>query len=210
MNLYSKVFLFLFLCSLINCSNYNRRIIVDELFISKHSVGPQMNDTTFYYDGLRIHRNKFKITEPCRRGFKTSHSSYHPRLIININSSGRLLGYLRNCPNEGYVNLILNDSLISNINNQLQKITYKDLDTVYSGSGEGFTEYFISIKNGNEEKQIMIMQDYQGTKLIRSLIDSLYNYINKLELSDSINVHFRKDTLIVLKTERYWDNRVPN
>ena len=88
-------------------------------------------------------------------------------------------------------------------------MNFESLDTLYSGYGEGFTEYFISIKNANEEKQIMIMQDYKGTKNIRRFIDSLYNYLNKLELLDSINFHFRKDTLIVLKSEKYWDTKYP-
>jgi hypothetical protein len=204
MNKNIKISVYILLLSLIGCSNQNNnRLIVDELFISKHQVGLQGSDTMYYFDGktFRFH----SVVEPCKRGIKIFKSSYYPELIISIKSSGELNGFLRNCPKVGYFNITLSDSLMIYFNKQIEKINFEKLDTLYSGYGEGFTEYFISITKGKEVKQIMIMQDYEGTKIFRKFIDSIYSYANRLELKPLVNIPFRKDSLIVLKSEKYWE-----
>ncbi|MBK7227572.1 MAG: hypothetical protein IPH97_01560 [Ignavibacteriales bacterium] len=49
------------------------------------------------------------------------------------------------------------------------------------------------------------MNKYKAPTNIIRFIDSLYNYMDKLELAKSINTSFRKDTLIVLKEEKYFE-----
>jgi len=68
-------------------------------------------------------------------------------------------------------------------------------------------EYFLSIKKSDYEKQIFIFDKYEGPRNIIKFIDSLYNYANTLNLSDTGTIPFRRDTLIVLKTENYFFNQ---
>lgn len=197
--------------SLLSCSKQNNRLIVDEIFISKHMIGPQKSWIKFTpLPGVKIPKKELILKDTtrdfCEEEINILHSTYRPEFIIKIDRSGRINGFIKNCKlnRKGYFNLVLSDSKIDYINDQILKSDYKKLDTLYTGYGEGITEYFVSIKNGDDEKQIMIIYGYKGTKVIRNLIDSLYKYANTLKLSDKIDLAFRKDTLIVLKTENYY------
>jgi hypothetical protein len=172
------------------CSDKNHKLIFEEIYISKHFIGPVREGPG----------------DPCTKGIIIFGAAYHPKLIIKVNKNGNINGYVKECSNkkEGYFEYKLSDSLFNYFKKQISEMTYKKKDTIYIGSGEGFTEYFISIKNGKEEKQIMLMQDYRELKGFRDFIDTLNNYANSLPLSGSYYIPFRKDSLVVLKTEKYW------
>lgn len=213
MKCFFRFSLLMIFISLLSCSKQNNRLIVHEIFISKHFIGPKLQRIVFVPPpGVKIPRgvnlepnNTFDF---CESQDTIDNAVYHPNFIFRINKTGRIDGYMKDCDTQkkGYFSLLLSDSMITYINNQMLRTNYNNLDTLYAGYGEGFTEYFISIKNNDDEKQIMIMQDYEGTKIIRNFVDSLYKYANTLELSDTLNISFRKDTLIVLNTEKYWDS----
>lgn len=213
MRIYFHFILLIFIIIFLSCSKKNDRLIVDEIFISKHTVGPQRSWIKFTPPpGVKIPKDavNYKVAPIgfCDVEINILHSAYRPKFIVKIDRSGIISGYLINCNLErkGYFNFVVPDSMITYINNQIIRTNYEKLDTLYNGFGEGFTEYFISIKNDDSEKQIMIMQDYKGTKIIRNFVDSLYKYANTLKLYDTLDVSFRRDTLIVLKTEKYWDS----
>ncbi|RJP74268.1 MAG: hypothetical protein C4539_00490 [Ignavibacteriales bacterium] len=212
-NYFIKISILIFLIFSFSCTNKNnKRLVVDELFISEHQLGPPINnDTLFSFNPENLNKKKYcGFLEPCLRGVKISRSTYYPRLIIKVNSSGRLLGYFRECPKEGYLSIVLSDSLLEYFNKQIEKMNFRKLNSIYDADEPGWIydgpEYFISIKDENEEKQVMILKEHKGPRNIIKFIDSIYNLVNRLELSNSNNAFFRKDTLIVLKTEEHWKN----
>lgn len=231
-NLFKYTVLILLLILLTCCSEKNE-LIVDEIYISKHSVGPPILATIRFTppgsnprtveekiylspeDSAEIHAE-----EICFRSIPISKSGYNPKLIIRVNRAGDLTGYIKNCieNKEGYFNLILSDSLIDYFNNQIEKMNYKKLDTLYSENDYSYydgPEYFLSVKKSDYKKQIFIFDDHKVPRNIIRFIDSLYNYANTLKLSDTGTIPFRRDTLIVLKSENYlfnqnrWKNLIP-
>jgi hypothetical protein len=199
-----------------SCSDKKDKLIVDEIFISKHSLAPPYlrKVMKFIPPGSRPTETNYEETDTlfefCYKNNLISNYSYLPKLIVKIDIGGTLIGYIKNCDKlkEGYLQFIMPDSLLVYINRQIEKMNYTKLDTLYSDEGEyiGHSyEYFLSIKKDGNEKQVMIMHDYKGPSNIIRFIDSLYNYMDRKELSLSLNTSFRRDTLIVLKSEKYFE-----
>lgn len=211
---------------LFTCCKEKNELIVDEIYISKHGVGPPILSTIKFIPPNNkpntvdesIHLSaedsaEVLAQELCFKSIRISKSAYNPKLIIRANRDGDLTGYIKNCTEskEGYFNLILSDSLTNYFNRQIEKMNYRKLDTLYVSSDAShseFTEYFLSIKKSDYEKQIFIYRQNKGSRnnIIR-FIDSLYNYANTLKLLDTVTIPFRRDTLIVLKTENYIFNQ---
>lgn len=220
MNSLFKYF-FLLLLFLLTCCSEKNELIVDEIYISKHNVGPPLKYTIIFFppDGNpktieeKIYLSpedsaKIRSEALCFKSFRISNSSYNPKLIIRVNKAGGLTGYIKNClaNKEGYFNFMLSDSLLYYFNTQIEKMNYKNLDTLYNirdGALYDGPEYFLSIRKSNYEKQVFIYRHNKGPRNIIRFIDSLYNYVNTLKLSETGNIPFRKDTIIVLKSEKY-------
>jgi hypothetical protein len=203
------------------CSKQNDKLIVDEIYISKHNVGPPLSPTLKYIspdeksyfvetiDSIAL--DSADIV--CFKSFLISKSGYNPKFILHANLDGKVTGYIKDCVigRDGYFEFTLSDSLCNYFNRQIEKMNYRKLRTIYDSDEDGSfycgPEYFISIKNGNEVKQVLILNEYKGPRNIIRFIDSLYHYTNTLELSDSVYIPNRKDTVIVLESEKYFSNK---
>jgi hypothetical protein len=209
----SGYFILIIFLIISGCSEKKNKLIVDEIYISKHRVGP-LPDTIRFTPPDIAGRNddqkfSYDIDEPHFKYTEISHSGYCPVLIIKLNIDGNLTGYYYNSQDnkDGYFSFMLPDSMLNYFNRQIEKMNYKKLDTLYYNASPGSLycgpEYFISIKNGDEEKQVFILNEYVCPGNIIKFINNLYNYAENLKLSTSAGKYFRRDTLIVLKSEKY-------
>lgn len=201
----------------VGCTKNKNELTVDEVYISMHNVAPPLlkSITKFIPPGSKTKvDSQIVLTEWEKLWLKSipiSKSSYIPRLIIKVNRNGEALGYIRNLfkLKEGNFKIMLPESLIKYFNSQIQIMNYTRLDTLYYDDNDEMIydgpEYFISIKNKDKVKQFFILNKYKGPRNIIKFVDSLYNYIDTIKLLNSINNNYRKDTLIVLKTEKYQD-----
>jgi len=160
-----------------------------------------------------VNVDKFENDFPCMKGVSISHSNYNPRLIIRVDKSGKIVGYYNKCweRKEGYFEFILPDSTLDYFNRQIEKMNYKKLNPFYDEINDGTflydgPQYFLSFKDGGEEKHVLILNKYKGPKNIIAFVDSLFNYFEKMELLDTTTEKFRRDTIVVRKQEEYWEN----
>jgi hypothetical protein len=138
-------YFFLLLLFLLTCCSEKNELIIDEIYISKHNVGPLLKHTIIFFppDGnpKTIEEKIYLSTEDsaeiqaqelCFKSFRISNSSYNPELIIRVNKARDLTGYIKNClkSKEGYFNQYLSDSLVNYLNQQIEKMNYKKLDTL--------------------------------------------------------------------------------
>ena len=168
-----------------SCSNKKDKLIVEEIFISKHNVGPPSLGETIYFTppGTKPPKNweakPDTLFEFCIKGNLISHSSHNPRLIIKVDQAEEMIGYIKNCfkQKEGYFKFMLSDSLLNYVNRQIEKMNYTKLNTLYSEESDGGIydgpEYFLSIKKDSDEKQVLIMNKYKAPTNIIRFIDSL-------------------------------------
>ncbi|MGE5457882.1 MAG: hypothetical protein ACM3RX_05970 [Methanococcaceae archaeon] len=213
------VFTILGVILLAGCSKHTR-LNADKLFISLHVVGPQLKSTLKYLPPIGKDLPEDAISDTSDslwlKRVNISRSTYIPRLILSVNKDGKALGYvgyIRNGTEKktGYFEFSLSDSMISYLNYNIEKMNNSNLDTLYYETipmiYDG-PEYFISTNNGNIEKQTFILNKHKAPRFVTGFVDSLYGYFQKVRLSDSCSTQFRRDTIIVKKSEMYRDYRL--
>ena len=199
------------------CSPKRPQLIVDEIYLSKHVVGPPFLRNIKFIPSLVEEEGNIpkaqEIVSSLSPEVRISHSYYCPQVIIKVTKEGKTEGFLRNSleNREGYIETMLKDSMISYFNSQIGKMNYnKPGTTVYNrfdcdGSVYTGTEYFAYIKKDGKVNIHFCFNREKTPKYIISFIDSLYNYMGKVKLKDKPPKYFRMDTLIVLKTEELRD-----
>jgi hypothetical protein len=211
-----KTFL-LYVCLILGCMGCAEKkpeLLVDEIYISKHVVAPPLKSTIrFYAPGTKPSKKDTTETmyDFCSKGIGISHSLYKPRVIIKLNKWGKLQAFYKNCGEmrEGFFVINLSDSMISYFNDKLYKMKYKDYKKSVYSRGDGAYcghEYFVYIRNGENIKTDLYLDAKNIPGYFLTMIDSMYNYLSKVTLMKSPTSYFRKDTLIVMETEAYWDS----
>lgn len=207
------VFIVLGINLLTGCSNH-KKLNADELFISLHVVGPQLKGTIKYLPPIGEKLPEDAISDSLEFPFSTnvniSRSAYCPRFILNVKKDGKVLGYMLNYAESksGYFEFPLPDSMLNYINHNIDVMDNNKLDSIYFDTTPGLydgPEYYVSFKKGDIEKQTYIFKYYKAPKYVARFIDSLYGYFKKTKLSNSSTAGFRRDTLIVKKSEMYWE-----
>jgi len=210
----SILFSLIIILTLSGCKPKRSQLIVDEIYLSKHVVGPPFRGTIRFNPPIQGRNQAASIDTTteipfCFRAIKISHSAYSPKLIIKVNKEGKLQGYYKNClsETEGYYETMLPDSMITYFNSQIYKMNHKKFKiSVFNKSYafEGFydgPEYFVYFKKDNKIRMDFCFINSKSPQNTISFIDSLYNYMGKVKLKDKPSEYFRMDTLIVLKTE---------
>jgi hypothetical protein len=187
--------------------------------LSKHVVGPPFKSTIRFTspESGRGPVVEIDTTTPppfCFKAVNISHSAYNAKLIIKVNKEGKLQGYYKNClsEKEGYYETMLPDSMIRYFNSQIYKMNCKKFkisvyDAPYNdGDRSESPEYFVYFRKDNKTRMDFCFDKYESPKNIISFIDSMYNYLSNVKLKEAPSTYFRRDTLIVLRTEQIRDS----